>query len=64
MELHIFQNKRFFRIEKCIVIIINAYNLASYTKHITKDIYHSLAKVTLEVSLLRYLSRLWVIFDE
>ena len=64
MELHIFQNKRSHRIETCITIIINADNLASYTKHIPKNIYHSFIKVTFEVSLLRYLTHLSVTFDE
>ena len=46
------------------MIIINAYNLANYTKHIPKDIYHSFKKATLYVGLLPYLPRLPVICDE
>ena len=53
MELHIFQIKRSRRIGKCIIIIINEYNLASYAKHMPKYIYHSLTKGTLEDRLLR-----------
>ena len=55
MDLHIFQNKRSRRIEKSIIINTNAYNLASYAKYITKNIYHSLKKATLDVGLLRFL---------
>ena len=64
MELHISQNKRSRSIEKCIIMIINAYKLASYINHIHKNIYHILKKVTLDVGLLHYLTRLSVTFDK